>query len=96
VTAGQDAHTCPVGSAMFTVPAGIPLGPTPVLVGQVVAATAYMVTAGEFADYRVLMVCGDQGDAEWQADTWNRENSPAADMRARVEPVPFIPAGGTR
>jgi len=52
----------------------------------------YMVTQGDYDDYRVVVVCGDSECAQANADAMNRDTERT--LFASVEPVGFIPPAG--
>jgi len=63
-----------------------------VVTGTPVTAQVYMVTVGEYDDYKVIMVCADERRAQDEADALNRARSRR--LYAQVEAVNFIPANG--
>jgi hypothetical protein len=60
---------------------------------MITAATAYLVVAGEYDDYRVIAVLAVEAEAHAFADDHNLHTQPRRGFWAEVEPVEFYAAG---
>jgi hypothetical protein len=57
------------------------------------AATAYLVTTGEYDYYQAIAVLAIEDEAQMFADDYNRRNQGRAGAWAEVQPIDFYAAG---